>query len=80
MSHQRADDYLHVVEAAWNSNGHEPNALHASWANMGHMAGSLRDRSRTSFGYVRREIGRLEHVLRRLRSVIVTDDLPKRNK
>ncbi|KAM0841990.1 hypothetical protein ACQ4PT_058650 [Festuca glaucescens] len=72
---RRADDYAGVVEAAWNVNGHGPNVLHATWANIGCMASSLRDWSKTLFGSVRREISRLERVLRSLRSVAISDDV-----
>ncbi|KAM0872963.1 hypothetical protein ACQ4PT_038412 [Festuca glaucescens] len=70
---RRAEDYVGVVEAAWNPDRAGPNAMQATWDNLNQMAGSLKDWSRASFGSVRREIGRLERALCNLRNAPVSD-------
>jgi hypothetical protein len=70
---RRAEDYVGVVETAWNPDRAGPNAMQATWDNLHQMVSSLKDWSRTSFGSVRREIGRLERALRNLWNAPVSD-------
>jgi hypothetical protein len=69
---RRADDYAGVVELAWNANRDGPKSLQATWTNLNQLAGSLKTWSRITFGFVHREIARLERVLRSLRNAPVT--------
>ena len=70
---RRAEAYADVVKSAWTNDVSGPSTLHATWANLNRLAGSLKDWSRSSFGSVRMEIQRLEKILRSLPNATVSE-------
>jgi hypothetical protein len=75
-----AEDYGDLVKGSWAPNNARPNALHATWAGLHSLAGSLTDWSKHSFGSVRREIQKWECKLRHLRTQDVSEDVLAKEK
>jgi hypothetical protein len=62
------------VKQAWQQERIGSNALQSTWASLSHIAGSLKNWSRDSFGSVRRQIQQFEKKLRMLREAPVSAD------
>jgi hypothetical protein len=63
----RAPDYKDVLEKTWAEKRSGAAPLQATWSTLNHVASSLKDWSRATFGSVRKRIRQLEGKLRDIR-------------
>jgi hypothetical protein len=76
----RAPDYREVLEKAWADGSNDPRSLQSTWEKLSHVASSLKDWSRTTFGSVRRKIQQLEGRLKDLRECRLSKEIVKKEK
>jgi hypothetical protein len=69
----RALDHRDVLEKAWNEGSDGSRSLHPTWSNLNHVAASLKDWSRATFGSVRKKISQLEGKLQDIREHQLSD-------
>ncbi|KAM0902952.1 hypothetical protein ACQ4PT_018963 [Festuca glaucescens] len=69
----RAPDYKDVLESAWSAGAGATGSLQSTWHNISHVATSLRDWSRATFGSIRKKIRKLEGPLRYIRGQILSE-------